>query len=75
MFNSDFDPLERLNTLQEQQQSMAANMEQISLLLRNQTRYLEMLTTNYKQQAYELGQQRLYIQLLDQRIHELEKLK
>ena len=75
IFQPDYDPFDHIQHLDETMAKVTKNMEQIAGLLNEQSRYLEILTINYRQQASELGQQRLYIQLLDQRINQLENLK
>lgn len=75
MFDPDFDPLAKIDDLDARLLEVIGNMEEMSLLLRNQSRHLEILTYNYRHQAHELGQHKMYIQLLDQRINQLENLK
>ena len=75
MFDDNYNAFDHIQHLDETMAKVTKNMEQIAGLLNEQSRYLEILTINYRQQASELGQQRLYIQLLDQRINQLENLK
>ena len=75
MFEDNYNAFDHIQHLDQTMAKTTKNMEQIAGLLNEQSRYLEILTINYRQQASELGQQRLYIQLLDQRINQLENQK
>ena len=75
MFDSDYDPYAKIEYLDTTVLKITEHLEEMSLLLANQSRHLEILTYNYRHQAHELGQQKMYIQLLDQRINQLENLK
>lgn len=72
MFDDNYNAFDHIQHLDETMLKVTKNMEQIAGLLNEQAQHLEMLSINYRQQLHELGQQRLYIQLLDQRINQLE---
>ena len=75
MFDDNYDPFDHIQHLDQTMLKISKNMEQIAVLLNEQSQYLEILSINYRHQASELVQQKLYIQLLDQRINQLELLK
>jgi len=75
MFDDTYNPYDHIQHLDETMLKVTKNMEQIAGLLNEQSRHLEILSINYRHQAHELGQQKMYIQLLDQRINQLENLK
>lgn len=75
MFNNNYDPFDHIQYLDMTVIKIAEQMEELSSLLAQQSRHIEILTFNYKHQAHELQQQRIYIQLLDQRINQLENSK
>jgi hypothetical protein len=75
MFRPDWDPFDHIQYLDMTVIKLSEELEEMSALLAQQSKYLEILTFNYRHQAHELQQQRMYIQLLDQRINQLELLK
>jgi hypothetical protein len=75
MFDREYDPYAKIEYLDTTVLKITEHLEEMSLLFANQSRHLEILTYNYRHQAHELGQQKMYIQLLDQRINQLENLK
>ena len=75
MFDREYDPYAKIEYLDTTVLKITEHLEEMSALLANQSRHLEILTYNYRHQAHELGQQKMYIQLLDQRINQLENLK
>lgn len=73
MFNPDFDPYQRIEELTTDNLEITKTMEKLAELTRYQSRVLEVLTVNVRQQALEQSQLRLITQILDHRLQELEK--
>ena len=72
MFDENYNAFDHIQYLDQTMVKISEHMEQIAELLNEQAQHLEVLSINYRHQASELKQQRLYIQLLDQRINQLE---
>jgi len=75
MFDPDWDPITKIQELEGTVLVLCEQFEEMSALLAQQSKYIEILAFNYRHQAHELGQQRMYIQLMDQRINQLENLR